>query len=83
MVISPHTKKALLDRFGSRGRRSSLERLSAQAQAREVVRRGKVVRHCLGGSGETFDIEARLLAEALDFSWGQPDFLYFYALFQG
>ena len=82
IVISPHTKKALLRLLGAfapRNRlRSRLGRLSHEQQALEVVRWGKVMRHSLGGSGETFDIEARLFAEALDFNWGQPDFLYFF-----
>lgn len=84
IVISPHAKKALLRLPGAfaprNALRSRLGRLSLEQQALTVVRRGRVVRHSLGGSGETFDIEARLLAEALDFNWGQPDFLYFFGL---
>jgi hypothetical protein len=86
IVISPHPKKALLRQLGvlapRQGMGSRLGRLSHELQAVEVVRRGRVVRHSLGVSGETFDIEARLLAEALDFNWDQPDFLYFFGSFK-
>ncbi len=84
IAISPHPKKVLLKRSRhlklDRKERSRLARLTHDKQALEVVKWGKAFRHALGPSGETFDIEARMLAEQLDFKWGQPDFLYFYML---
>ena len=84
IAISPHPKKVLLKRSKDlkpdRKERSRLDRLTHDKQAVEVVKWGKAFRHALGPSGETFDIEARMLAEQLDFKWGQPDFLYFYML---
>lgn len=83
-VVSPHNKKELLKKLAlsnpSKSRTSRLTKLTEDRLAYDVVLKGEVVRLSLGWSSETFDIEAGLFAKALDFHWGQPDFLYFYML---
>jgi hypothetical protein len=83
-AVSPYGRKELLKKFSlhlpRRMRKSKLGKITEDQQAEEIVKKGRVSRHALGKSGETFDIEARLLARALDFDWGQPNILYFYLM---